>query len=241
VGPAPRRLILIVALFPTGRVPGPRWRFLPPTIVGLFALATAGTIVAPGSLDVGPRVENPFGVDALADASELAQTIGFLGLLPALAASILALVIRYRRSRGEERQQIRWLVYVVAVVAVAILVGLVQSLLWHVQALDDALFVTMVAVIGLGVPVAIGVAILRYRHDLDLVIRKTVLYATVALVLVAIFLVFAVGVGRALIEAEPGAIVASIAMGVLVWPAVRVARRSPTGSCTDVGRRRTRS
>ena len=225
-GPLIIVLILIVLLFPTGRVPGPRWRFLPWTIVGLFALATAGTIVAPGPLDVGVRVVNPFGIEALAGAAELAQTIGFLGLLPALAASIFALVLRYRRSRGEERQQIRWLVYVVAVVGVAFLIGLVQGLVWHVQAFDDALFVMVVALIGLGVPLAIGVAILRYRlYDLDLVIKKTVLYATVALVLVAIFLVFAIVVGRTLIEAEPGAILASIAMGLLVWPAVRVARR----------------
>jgi signal transduction histidine kinase len=225
-GPLLVVLILIVALFPTGRVPTPRWRFLPPTIVGLFALATAGTIVDPGSLDVGVPVENPFGVEALGGAAELALTIGFLGLLPALAASILALVLRYRRSRGEERQQIRWLVYVVAVVVIAILIGVVQGLFWNVQALDDALFFTMVGLIGLGVPLAIGLAILKYRlYDLDLVIRKTVLYATVALVLVAIFLVFAFGVGQALIEADPGAIVASVAMGLLVWPAIRVARR----------------
>jgi signal transduction histidine kinase len=225
-GPLLVVLILIVLLFPTGRVPGPRWRLLPPAIVGLLALAVAGVVLAPGSLDVGARVDNPLGVEALAGVAELAQTVGFLGLLPALAASIAALVLRYRRSRGEERQQIRWLVYVVAVVAVAILLGLVQTLLWDVQALDDALFVVMVARIGLGVPLAIGVAILRYRlYDLDLVIRKTVLYATVALMLVAIFLVFAVGLGQALIEAEPGAIAASVAMGLLVWPAVRVARR----------------
>jgi signal transduction histidine kinase len=225
-GPVLVVLILIVLLFPTGRVPGPRWRFLPRAIVGLFALASAGTIFAPGSLDVGVRVENPFGVQALAGAAELAQTIGFFGLLPALAASILALVLRFRRSRGEERQQIRWLVYVVALVAVVFLIGFVQEVLWHVQALDDALFVTAVAFIGLGVPLAIGVAILKYRlYDLDLVIKKTVLYATVALVLVAIFLVFVFGVGQALIEAEPGAIVASVAMGLLAWPAVRVARR----------------
>jgi signal transduction histidine kinase len=225
-GPVLVVLILIVLLFPTGRVPGPRWRFLPPGILGLFALATAGRILQSGSLDVGARVENPLGVEALAGVAELAQTIGFLGLLPALAASIAAMVIRYRRSRGEERQQIRWLLYVVAVVVVAILVGIVQGLVWKVQALDDALFVTMVALIGIGIPVAIGVAILKYRlYDLDLVVKKTVLYATVALVLVSIFLVFAVGVGQALIQAEPAAIVASVAMGLVFWPAVRFARR----------------
>lgn len=85
-GPVLIVLILITLLFPTGRVPGHRWRFLPPAIVGLFALATAGTIVAPGSLDVSVPMQNPFGVEVLAGAAELAQTIGFLGLLPALAA-----------------------------------------------------------------------------------------------------------------------------------------------------------
>jgi signal transduction histidine kinase len=225
-GPLLVVLILIVLLFPTGRVPGHRWRFLPPTIVGLFVLASAGTIVAPGSLDVGLHVENPFGIQALAGAADLAQAIGFLGLIPALAASILALVLRFRRSRGEERQQIRWLVYVVALVGVVFMIGLLQEVLVHVQALDDALFLTAVALIGLGVPVAIGVAILKYRlYDLDLVIKKTVLYAIVALMLVAIFLVFAIGVGQVLIEAAPGAILASIAMGLLFWPAVRAARR----------------
>ncbi len=225
-GPLLVVLILIVLLFPTGRVPSPRWRFLPSTILGLFALATAGSILAPGSLDVAFHVENPLGVEALGGVAEFAQTVGFLGLLPALAASIAALVLRYRRSRGEERQQIRWLVYVVAVVGVAIVVGITQDFLWKGAAFGDALFVTMVALIGLGVPLAIGVAILKYRlYDLDLVIKKTVLYATVALLLVAVFLVFAYGVGSAVIEADPGAIVASVAMGVAFWPAVRLARR----------------
>ena len=142
--------------------------FLPANDRGLFAFATAGTIVAPGSLDVGLHVENPFGVDALAGAAKLAQTIGLLGLLPALAASIVALVLRYRRSRGEERQQIRWLVYVVAVVVVVLWSHSSTVSSGDVQAIDDALFTVMVALIGLGVPVAIAMAILRYRlYDLD--------------------------------------------------------------------------
>jgi hypothetical protein len=177
-GPLLAALILIVLLFPTGRVPGRRWRFLPPTIVGLLALASAGVVLGPGSLDVGIPVENPLGVEALAGAAELAQSIGYLGLLPALAASILALVLRYRRSRGEERQQIRWLLYVVAVVAVGILVGIVQGLLWKIQALDDALFFTMVVLIGIGVPLAIGIAILKYRlYDLDLIVNRALVAA----------------------------------------------------------------
>jgi signal transduction histidine kinase len=88
------------------------------------------------------------------------------------------------------------------------------------------LFFAFFTVLGIGLPGACAVAILRYRlYDLNLVIKKTVLYVTVALLFMAAFFVFAVLLGRAVIEADPLAIVASIATGLAVWPAVRLARR----------------
>ena len=71
-------------------------------------------------------------------------------------------------------------------------------------------------------------------------VKKTVLYAVVALVLIALFFVFAILVGGAFIEANPLAILGSIAIGLAFWPVVRVAVGSPTGWSTEVGRRRTR-
>ena len=221
-------LILIVVLFPTGRVPSRRWRFVPSAVIGLLAIAGLGTMLAPGPLDsvASTVIENPLGVEGLEAVTGAAQGIGFIGLIPALAAAIIALFLRYRRSPAEERQQIRWLVYVVVLVAVSIILGVLQDLFWTTQTLGDVLFTITVSLIGIGVPVAIGIAVLKYRlYDLDLVIKKTVLYGTVAVVLLGIFLVFAIGVGRAVIEAAPGAILASITLGILVWPAIRVARR----------------
>lgn len=225
-GPLIAALILIVVLFPSGRVPTPRWRFLPATVVGLIVLAGAGTVVAPGPVDAAVRIENPLGVEALRDVAAIAQGIGFLGLLPALAASVVALILRYRRSSEDEKQQIRWLVYVVILIAVAIAVSFLQDVFLAASAFGDALFVALVSLVGIGVPAAIGIAILKYRlYDLDLVVKKTVLYGTVALLLIGLFLVLASVLGGALIEAEPAAIVASVALGIAFWPATRLARR----------------
>ena len=78
-------------------------------------------------------------------------------------------------------------------------------------------------------------------YELDLVVKKTVLYAVVALVLIAIFFVFAVLVGQAFIEANPFAILGSIAIGLLFWPVVRLARRIADRVVYGGARRRTRS
>ncbi len=227
-GPLLVALVLVVLLFPTGRVPGPRWKFLPPTMFGLLALVVAGTVLKPGPIDavVIVVVENPMGVEVLDNVANLARTIGFLGLLPALAAAIVALILRFRRSRGEERQQIRWLVYVVAVVGLLILISIVQDLLLKAGVLGDVLFVSIVVMAGIGVPAAIGIAILKYRlYELDVVVKKTVLYAIVALLLIGTFLVFLVTIGKAAIEADPFTVAALVAMGVAVWPVVRLAHR----------------
>lgn len=235
-------LILVVLLFPTGRVPGPRWRYLPPTIGALLFLALAGTVLAPGRLDATVAVQNPFGVEALDSVTDLAQTVGFLGLVPALAASIVALALRYRRSRGEERQQIRWLVYVATVVGLLILIAIGHELLLAETAFGDVLFVAIVTTIGIGVPAAIGVAILKYRlYDLDLVVKKTVLYATVAVSLTALFLAVAFVIGRVAGGTQTGAVVAAAVIGLAFWPALRLRVGWPTGWSTGAGLPRTRS
>jgi signal transduction histidine kinase len=225
-GPLLVAFILVVLLFPTGRVPGPRWRLLPPAILALFALGLFGTVLAPGTIDAAVHVENPIGIEALGGVTDLAQAIGFIGLFPALAVSIVALVLRYRRSKGDERQQIRWLVYVVAVVALLILVGIVADLLTEGEPFGDVLFITIVALVGIGVPSAIGVAILKYRlYDLDLVIKKTVLSVTVAALLTGLFVAVAFAVGAIGGRTQTGTVVAAAAIGLAFWPALRLARR----------------
>ena len=226
-------VILLVLLFPSGRVPGPRWRHLPRVILGLSALAFVGVSLFPGELDLDleVRIVNPIGVEALDPVTYIAATVGFSGLIfVAAPLSIAALVLRYRRSRGEERQQLRWLAYIAATTVVVIVAAFVTALVvgesfahsWAGNAFALAGF----GLVGIGVPIAMGIAVLRYRlYDLDLVVKKTVLYATVAVLLAAAFIAVAVVIGQIAGRTQTGAIVAAALIGVAFWPALRLARR----------------
>jgi signal transduction histidine kinase len=226
-------ICLLAALYPTGRVPTPRWRFLPPVAVAFIALFVVGYALSPTALeDAGlpSSVSNPLGVDALEPLGDIVGVTAGIGLLLIAPLSLAALVLRYRRSRGEERQQIRWLAYVAgttaALIVTSLLVALVVGEGFGDTVLAQAFFLATFSMIGIGIPVAMGVAVLRYRlYDLDVVVKKTVLYATVAALLTAVFVIAAVLIGSLAGTSDTAAVVAAAVIGVSFWPALRVARR----------------
>jgi signal transduction histidine kinase len=231
-------LILLVLLYPTGRVPGPRWRFAPPAIIGCSAVAFVVGIIYPGDLDldVAVRIENPLGVPAIAGIAELVSTVAYTGfMILGSATAIAALVIRYRRSRDEERQQIRWLAYVVATTVIVVISGLVSALIVGEsfgESLAAALFVLVgFGLVGIGVPIAMGVAVMRYRlYDLDLVVKKAVVFAVVAGTLTILALAIALAipvllVGVGLSGWEFGLLMFGVLLGTITGPLRRWARR----------------
>ena len=222
----------ILLLFPDGKLPTRRWKPVAVAIVVLEAILLLGSILSPGPIDAdfpGPLPNNPTGVPALEGVLDPIFALGGLTLLAVGLSTVGALVFRYRRSIGEERQQMRWFVAAVGLATPLLLVAIVSG--WalapnETSTLNDLLFFAFFVVLSIGIPGACAVAILRYRlYELDIVVKKTVLYAVVALVLIALFFAFAILVGQAFIEANPLAILASIAMGLAFWPAVRLARR----------------
>jgi signal transduction histidine kinase len=224
---------LLAALYPTGRAPSPRWRFLPPATAAFIALFVVGYSLTPTALeDAGlpASVTNPLGVDALESLAEIVGGLAAIGLLVLAPLSLAALVLRYRRSRGEERQQIRWLAYVAAATAALIVTSLVVALVvgesFGDTVLAQVFFLATFSMIGIGVPIAMGVAVLRYRlYDLDVVIKKTALYATVAALLTSVFVVAAILIGLLAGTSDTAAVVVAAVIGVSFWPALRVARR----------------
>jgi signal transduction histidine kinase len=187
-------LPFLFLLFPTGRVLSPRWRWVAWLLGAGGVAAVVATALTPDPtlnvlFDVGISAANPTGVGALED---LGGSISLFAVITVLVAGVLAcvsLVLRYRRSSDDERQQIRWLAFVGAAAAgfliVQILFGLTAGFLGPdtgtgAEWIFVALFLGFVVTLAVGIPLATGVAILKYRlYDLDIVVRKTVQYAVV--------------------------------------------------------------
>jgi hypothetical protein len=175
---------LVAQLFPDGRPLSPRWRPV------LWVSVAAGTYIALApALDSGrlasyPNVRNPAALpepvgDLLVDPT---WGVAILGLF---TVSLVSLVVRFRRSRGTERQQLKWLALAGAVVIVAFGVALfVES--------APSPWPTIVGLIAFGafalMPVAVAVAILRYRlYDVDRIVSKTLVYTSLTLVVGAAY------------------------------------------------------
>jgi len=230
---------LLFLLFPTGRVPGPRWRFLPWVIGSAVALFLLASILHPGPLeDTGLEdivVRNPLGVPGLERITEVAivgsSVVVLLGVLPCF----LSLVVRFVRARGEERQQVRWLaavaVGVLALVAVQIVLSIVLGDRFAEGTfLNQLLFILTFALIGIGVPVSMAVAVLRYRlYDLDLVVRKTIVFAVLVVLVMALSLGALLLVSSIVTDLTREEIqtvgLAMFLVGLSVWPLWRSARR----------------
>jgi signal transduction histidine kinase len=195
----PGIVVLILLLFPDGRLPSARWR---PVMWLDVAVAVANDAV--GFLDPAaiqspgvPSVPNPLllaHVNGL-EMGPVGYAVYLSGLLVVLAATA-SLVIRLRRAGGEEREQVRWVAYALGTTVVLSTAFNLAGL--AVPAVQNNLLsnVLVVAGFGLGLPAAIAVAMLRYHlYDIDIVISRTLVYGTLAVLITAVYVGIAVGVG----------------------------------------------
>ncbi len=171
--------VFIPLLFPDGRPPSRRWWPVVWLAAGLIALVVISNALMPGPLEGYPSIINPFGIERADDALGLLVSMWDVLFLLMVLASVVSLVLRYRRSRGDERQQLKWLTYAVAVVVPLSFVGndLFPELAWLIGGVGVA-----------SIPVAIGVAILKYRlYDIDIVINRTLVYGALTAMLVGVY------------------------------------------------------
>jgi signal transduction histidine kinase len=191
--------LLIALLFPNGRPLSRRWRVAVWMAAGSTAFFTLTTAIAPGPLeDPAFLEENPFALQVPASAITIADAVGALGMFAAFGASIVSLVLRLRRSRGEERQQMKWLAFAltltVAMVAAGFLIGGIVGIDSTTLA-GNILIAAILATLAF-VPIAAGIAILKYRlYDIDVVINRTVVYGALAVFITAVYVAIVVGIG----------------------------------------------
>jgi hypothetical protein len=180
---------LLFLLFPDGRPPSPRWR----PVIWLVALTGCGIFLtlafSPGELDqyTYPGLPNPLGIGGdLGDVLATIENIGN-GILPiAVLVTISSMIVRFRRSSGRERLQLKWVAYTAALTAASFLVSFMLPEPVP-QTLQDAVFFLGVAAFA-AIPVAAGVAILRHRlYDIDVLINRTLVYGSLTLSLAAVY------------------------------------------------------
>ncbi|HEX6709531.1 MAG TPA: hypothetical protein VF068_04305 [Rubrobacter sp.] len=183
----------LILLFPDGKLPSMRWRPLAWLSGAVIVLTSAGVALEPGSFaDLG-GVRNPFGLE---EQPWIAQVLGsFLWLLPmCILASATSLFLRFRRSGRVERQQIKWIAFAAAFVALGFLALLVGENLFSPGGTDpsrplwEKLFEDAVTLSYAGVPIAMGFAVLRYRlYDIDVVINRALVYGALSATLVVLY------------------------------------------------------
>jgi signal transduction histidine kinase len=181
---------LTFLLFPDGRLPGRSWRAVLWTASLGQVLAVLGWSFGPAIGQSLPGGDNPYALPGL--PAQALLTAGMTLVIGSLLASVVALVVRSRRSRGVLRQQLKWFVFAAALAGAMLPMSF---FLWYVTPLAGVI----AAVPLMALPVAASVAILRYRlYDIDVLISRTVSYATLTVLLAAAYAVTAVVLGTAL-------------------------------------------
>jgi hypothetical protein len=187
-------VVILPLVFPDGRLLSPRWRWVLRTAVAAIVVSFIGTGFKPGALDTNqkPDIQNPVGIPALKGALEVVNVIGEVLFIVAILAAIASVVVRFRRSRGEARLQLKWFAWVGGVMIVGFLLASITA------ALGDDSPLAVLGNIGwpvglfaliVGIPVATGVAVLRYRlYEIDVVINRTLVYGLLTATLAAAYL-----------------------------------------------------
>jgi hypothetical protein len=204
-------------LLPNGRLRSPRWRLVVGmSVTGITLISVAGPL-SPGPLEE-MGIDNPFGLAGPAGA--VAGALAILGVLLhwlSLPPAAVCVVLRFRSSRGVERQQLRWVAAGAAGAVVGLLVSLPAGLGLIPNAISHVIFPALLLP-----PVAIAVAVLRYRlYDLDRVISRTLTYALLTVLLGLGYAGVVLGLGRLLPDSSSLVVAAATLAAVAAFSPLR--------------------
>lgn len=212
---------LLLLLFPTGSPPSQRWRRVGWLIAVSAATGALGLIVSPS---------DGTGSTALGSVLLTASAVTGLG---GSALAVASVVVRFRRSRGEERAQMRWLAFMTLLGGVLFL-GLFIAAAFAGEDQESLalsiIFGLILVASAVGLPVSIGISILRYRlYELDVVIRKTVIFGILVVLIMAVAIAMLFALSSPLTEIAPDETqavgITGLVVGLLAWPLWRLSRR----------------
>ena len=177
-------IVLSLLLFPNGRLPSSRWRWLAWLSVLLTIAGAVWVALSPGAIGNLGSIRNPLGIGGLPDGDKPVQIIMFAFLF---VAAVSTLGLRLRRSRGIEHQQIKWPAYTAVIAAGSSFLEYTVSDAMGLRWLEWAGYVVSLAAL-VCFPISIGIAIVRYRlYEIDTLINRTLVYALLTAILAAVY------------------------------------------------------
>jgi signal transduction histidine kinase len=221
-------LFLLPVLFPDGRPPSPRWRpLIWAVVVFLVLLGVSGVFGEEFLTGSSERAEirNPLYLRSLSESLAISDAVINVALIGILGAAVAAMVIRFRRSRDVERQQIKWVLLAFVFLLFTFILTTVLEAFDAYTPLVDTL-ISGTAFIAL--PVTIGIAVLQYRlYDLDVVVKKTLVAGALALLGIAIYGAVVWFFGVVATDQENSAVlfVVALLLGLAFRPVSRLVRR----------------
>ncbi len=216
-------IALVAYLLPDGRFASPRWhRWVGGWLLGVpvFLIGAAG--------DTGPIHTSHGGVDPplpwLSPAVSMALgLVGLLCVVLGLFGSVVAVAQRLRRSTGEERRQLLWLVLGAVPVPITLLAGWTHEFVLHTE--PGRAFDAILLVLATALPVCIGIAVLRHRlFDIELVLSRTLVYLTLLLLAVGVYVVVLALTDRLFGDSRAGGVLAVAVVAIAVHPAYSLVR-----------------
>jgi hypothetical protein len=203
-----------VLWFPDGRPPTPRWRKVGRMAIAGIVLLTVGASLVPGRLNGPGTPVNPLGIRGASVVLGVVQAVGGALFLGSIVLSWASFVVRFRRSRGVERQQLRWFLVGASVLGAQIVFSIVLNppSNWPFALGSSA------------VPIAAGIAITRYHlYDLDRLLSRAVAYLAVSAVLIAVYAGIVVGIGALTGRTDSPILIAgaTLLVAALVRPVLR--------------------
>jgi hypothetical protein len=209
---------LLPLVFPDGRLPGPLWRIPVVILAAMLIVVVIGLGLTPGQLDSGIP-PNPIAIGFLPqELRALASLLSAVMLVAGAVLGVSSVAVRFRRGRGDERQQVKWLLAASLVFVLAALPGFIGI---------DSDLLSLLGPLALALlPVAITLAVLRYRlYDIDRLISRSISYALLTAAIVGVFVLGNLGLQSALSGLTAGNTLAVAVSTLLAFAIAQPARR----------------
>jgi hypothetical protein len=219
-GPAFYLVMLVPLLFPDGRYLSRRWSAAGALLLLSAAATLVGSLVRPGEVEGMRGVENPLGLPALGGIPQALIDLGGFGALLCIVAGIVAVLLRYRRGSPVERKQLKWFGSVAVLAFSMFFVAAVA------QPYGQVAWIAASLSMGL-IPIAIGIAILRYRlYEIDRIVSRTLSYAVVTALLAGVFVATNLALQAVLVNATGGSTFTTAASTLVVAALFQPVRRA---------------